>query len=392
MLKDKIRRVKLADLNPAKYNPNEMDVSKRRLLKQSLQHYGYIENIIANQDLTIIDGHHRVEELLDQGIREEDVVILDLTKDEEKALNLALRRIKGTADPTLELQLVEELTLEGFDLELAGFDLEDLQELSLAGEQKQAEEDDFDPETVTETICQKGDLWQLGKHTLLCGDAYTDINKLIGNEFIELLLTDPPYGIDIVNGTNADISAKTGFVGTEGIVKARKYKTIINDDKDFNPQFMLEIARKSIIWGANNFASKLNDNSHWIVWDKKAEKGADHNNFSDVELAWTNIDRKSCVIYRHLWSGLLREGDRDIELQERVHPTQKPVGLMGEIINDYSKTNDNILDLFGGSGSTLIACEQLDRNCFMMELDPHYCDVIIHRWEDFTGEQAEKIS
>jgi ParB-like chromosome segregation protein Spo0J len=129
MLKDKLQRVKLADLNPAKYNPNEMDVTERRLLKQSLKHYGYIENIVVNKDLTIIDGHHRVEELLDSGVEEEDVVILDLSKDEEKALNLALRRIKGKADPVLELKIIEDLSLKGFDVELAGFDDVKLQEL-----------------------------------------------------------------------------------------------------------------------------------------------------------------------------------------------------------------------------------------------------------------------
>ena len=128
-LKDKMQRVKLKNLNPAPYNPNEMDVTKRRLLKQSLEHYGYIENIVANKDLTIIDGHHRVEELISNGVDEEDIVILDLSKDEEKALNLALRRIKGEADPQLELELVEELSLEGFDLELAGFDDVELESL-----------------------------------------------------------------------------------------------------------------------------------------------------------------------------------------------------------------------------------------------------------------------
>ncbi len=129
MLKDKLQRVKLADLNPAKYNPNEMDVTERRLLKQSLKHYGYIENIVVNKDLTIIDGHHRVEELLDSGVEDEDVVILDLSKDEEKALNLALRRIKGKADPVLELKIIEDLSLKGFDVELAGFDNVELKEV-----------------------------------------------------------------------------------------------------------------------------------------------------------------------------------------------------------------------------------------------------------------------
>lgn len=117
-----------------------------------------------------------------------------------------------------------------------------------------------------------------------------------------------------------------------------------------------------------------------------------NDNFSDVELAWTNIEGKTCKLYHYLWSGLLREGNRDLELKERIHPTQKPVGLLINILNDYSNEGDNILDLYGGSGSTLIACEEINRNCFMMELDPYYCQLIINRWEDFTGEKATKIN
>ncbi len=150
MLKDKLQRVKLKDLNPAKYNPNEMDVSKRRLLKQSLEHYGYIENIVVNKDLTIIDGHHRVEELIGQDVEEEDVVILDLSKDEEKALNLALRRIKGEADPKLELELIEGLSLKGFDLELAGFDDVELEGLKQVYDLPESEPE-FD-ETIADDI------------------------------------------------------------------------------------------------------------------------------------------------------------------------------------------------------------------------------------------------
>jgi ParB-like chromosome segregation protein Spo0J len=154
-LKDLLKRVKLKDLNPAKYNPNEMDITERRLLKQSLEHYGYIENIVVNKDYTIIDGHHRVEELIEAGTLEEDVVVLDLSKDEEKALNLALRRIKGKADPELELKIIEDLTLKGFDVELAGFTSESLQELAVGldfGEIPDPEDHEKIPEKKPKTI------------------------------------------------------------------------------------------------------------------------------------------------------------------------------------------------------------------------------------------------
>lgn len=141
-----------------------------------------------------------------------------------------------------------------------------------------------------------------------------------------------------------------------------------------------------IIWGGNNFASGLPDNSHWIVWYKNMPD----NDFSGAELAWTSIDKKTVKVYTHTWAGMTRAGNRKDELSKRVHPTQKPVGLFADILNDYGPAS--VLDLFGGSGSTLIACEKTNRKCFMMELDPHYCDVILTRWEKYTGKQAELIN
>jgi DNA modification methylase len=123
----------------------------------------------------------------------------------------------------------------------------------------------------------------------------------------------------------------------------------------------------------------------WLIWDKQ-----NTGNFADAELAWTSFD-KSVKLYHFMWNGLVREGDRKAEGERRIHPTQKPVGLIAHILNDFTKEKNAILDCFGGSGSTLIACEQLNRKCFMMELEPKYIDVIIARWEKFTGRKAEKI-
>jgi hypothetical protein len=212
-------------------------------------------------------------------------------------------------------------------------------------------------------------------------------------EKADLLLTDPPYGINIVNTGRVGIDAPAGFgkVGTRGMVKARTYHNIEGDDHPFDPRPFLDLAPVVMLFGGNNFASRLPDSPAWLVWDKKAEKGADHNNFSDVELVWTNLKQKSCPIYRHLWSGLLREGDRNVELKDRVHPTQKPVGLIAAILSDHSNPGALCLDPFLGSGTTLIACEQLGRTCYGMEISPRYCQVIIDRWEKLTGQKAEKI-
>jgi len=252
------------------------------------------------------------------------------------------------------------------------------------------------PELPKNPKAKLGDIYQLGNHRIMCGDSTKDLDKLLDGIDVNLLLTDPPYGIDIVSKGIVGRSDKVGFTsnhesGKHSLAKARKYRKIIADDKPFNPKYLLTLAKTIIIFGANHFASKLPDNSHWLVWDKKAEKGADRNSFSDVELMWTNVKRKNAMIYRYLWSGLLREGDRKSELKERVHPTQKPVGLLAEIIKDYSKETHTVLDCYLGSGSTLIACEKTNRICYGMEIDPAYIDVIITRWENYTNKKAVKL-
>ena len=150
---------------------------------------------------------------------------------------------------------------------------------------------------------------------------------------------------------------------------------------------MQEVSRNQIIFGGNYFTDFLPPKACWVVWDKENEG----NKFADVELAWTSLD-KAARIYRWKWNGMVRQGSHETEGAKRVHPTQKPAGLMVNILSDFTDDGAIILDLFGGSGSTLIACEQLGRKCRMMEIDPYYCQVIIDRWEAYTGKKAEKIA
>ena len=225
----------------------------------------------------------------------------------------------------------------------------------------------------------------------MCGDS-TDpecVKKLVG-ENADLLLTDPPYGIDIVQGKHIGGEGKTHFNHVEGeVVKVSDYIPVKGDDTTETAKKAVEIAQQitknQIIFGGNYFTDFLYPSSCWCVWDKE-----NTGNFADVEMAWTSFN-KGAKLYRWLWNGLSRKGDRKTEGKTRVHPTQKPAGLFGEILKDFSEENDSVLDLFGGSGSTLIACEQLDRTCYMMEYEPHYIDVIIKRWEEFTGRKAELI-
>lgn len=247
----------------------------------------------------------------------------------------------------------------------------------------QADEDEV-PEHV-EPKTKLGDIYQLGRHRLMCGDSTSidAVEKLMAGEKADMVFTDPPYGISIVGGGKA-----FGSIGGSKIVPANKYSPVIGDETTqtaidaFNLCSSLKI-EKMIFWGANHYSSNLPDSSCWIVWDKD-----NTGNFADAELAWTN--QKTAVrIFKHTWNGLIKASERN---EKRCHPTQKPIALAEWAFKEYGTDGEKVLDLFGGSGSTLIACEKTNRKCFMMELDPHYCDVIVARWEKYTGKKAELVN
>ena len=246
----------------------------------------------------------------------------------------------------------------------------------------------------------------LGKHRIVCGVSETDFVRLMPADDVKggIVLTDPPYGINIVKGGRVrQIGGKAkiagsiggvksfgagvkGKVGVPGVVAPRLYSPMEGDDKPFNPAWVLTLGAAQIIFGAQFFASRLIDRTAWLCWDKVV---SDKATFSAFELAWTSFTGRTRM-YRHRWSGMLREGDRKTELIDRVHPTQKPVGLFEQILEDVAKKYSIVLDPYAGSGSTLIACEKTDRTCYALETSPAYCDVIVKRWEDFTGRKATR--
>jgi hypothetical protein len=395
--KRELKNVPLADLVPYARNPRKNDPAVQRVAA-SLKEYGLVKNsIVVDEDMVLITGHTTMKAMqaLKWATAPEVTQVFGLTEAQKKAYRIADNKLGELAawdDELLALEF-DDLKELDFDVDLTGFDTKELAKILDA--EKEAHEDDYEPPVEVETSIQRGDLFRLGRHRLLCGDSTSadDVARLMDGKRADLLLTDPPYGINIVNTGRVGIDAPAGFgkVGTRGMVKARTYHNIEGDDHPFDPRPFLDLAPVVMLFGGNNFASRLPDSPAWLVWDKKAEKGADHNNFSDVELVWTNLKQKSCPIYRHLWSGLLREGDRNVELKDRVHPTQKPVGLIAAILSDHSNPGALCLDPFLGSGTTLIACEQLGRTCYGMEISPQYCQVIIDRWEKLTGQKAEKI-
>lgn len=384
----KVQEVAVNKLKPYEQNAKKHGKDQIEKLKASILEFGFLTPCLIDAEFNLIAGHGRVEAAKALGVEKVPCVFIEgLTDAQRRAYILADNRLGELGEWDMDIVAEELLALDDmdFDVTLTGF------ELPCVDEQHDVVEDDFSEDA--ETRCKLGDVWQLGEHRLICGDS-TDIfaiEKLMDGEKAELLLTDPPYGIDVVKGSKVGGGGATHFgkVGGGNWVDSKTYSSIIGDDTTDTARENYSVALihtdNQIIFGGNYFTDFLPPSRCWIVWDKE-----NTGNFADAELAWTSFDR-GVKLYHFLWNGLCRAGSREVEGKTRVHPTQKPVGMLAYILKDFSKENDKILDCFGGSGSTLIACEQLNRKCYMCELDPHYCDVIINRWETFTGQKAVRL-
>ncbi len=388
----------LSDLHPAEYNPRvalapEDEEYKR--IKRSIETYGHVDPIIINSDGTIIGGHQRYNVLLDLGYDTAHVVIVDLDKNAEKALNVALNKISGEWDDEKLCDLLQDLDLSGYDFSLTGFTRSELDGLQLKlGVGEAVEDEDFDVDKAVEEcekpVTKRGDLWIMGGHRLLCGDARNvdDMARLMGGAKADLLLTDPPYNVDYVGKTkdalkidndrmsNADFRAflLEAFTAARQSMKAGAAFYIWHADSngyDFRGACMDAgwKVRQCLIWEKDILVLGRQD----YQWQHEPclygwNEGAGH--------AWYS-DRKQTTILRF-----------DKPTRSKEHPTMKPVPLFGYLVQNSSKPGDIVLDPFSGSGTTVIAAEQLDRTAYVMELNERYCDVIVKRWEEQTGEKA----
>ena len=385
-LHDNIEKVEPSEIIPYSNNPKSHPEEQVDKIASSIKNYGFVQPIVVDQDNEVIIGHGRLQAAKKLDLEKVPVIKHeDLTESEIKALRLADNRIAESEweDEKLAVELEQLTESDDYEELIHGFNEDEMSEYldSLTNEEDLEEPDTEDPEQV-ETDIQEGEVFKLGEHRLMCGDATNEehVETLMDGENMDLILTDPPYGIDIVDNQ--------GNIGGVNMAEAGTYHKVEGDKTDFDPSFLLQYDTKTMIFGGNYFTDVLPQRPHWIVWDKDNND----NNFSDCELLWTNIDRYSVMNYSFTWAGMIREGDQEVEGTERSHPTQKPVGLLGDIVKDYSQQGENIVDLFAGSGSLLLAAEQTNRKAFCMELDPQYVQVIINRWEELTGKKADPIT
>jgi DNA modification methylase len=365
---------KISDLQPDTKNANKGTERGAALIESSLRTYGAGRSILIDKHGRIIAGNKTAENFGSIGLEDVLVIQTDGTKlVAVQRMDLDLETDKAAKELAIADNRAGQVSLEWdaevlqeLDVDLAKFWTEDelaalLMEPTVIPELL-TDEDDVPPvPAVPDTVL--GDLYVMGNHRLLCGDStcITDVEKLLGGDRPEMVFTDPPYGMSAVSKS--------------GVLSERYETDILNDDSTEVAGDAYRLCEAMgfpmlVFWGANYYANILPPSAAWIVWDKN-NGGSDQ---MDCELAWTNL------------KGVTRQFTKASEKVNRVHPTQKPVALIEWCFDRY-KPGD-VVDLFGGSGSTLIACEKTGRKAYLMELDPKYCDVIVKRWEEATGKKA----
>lgn len=382
-------------IDAVKPYPNNPRINKDAIGKvaESIRAFGFEQPIVVDKDKVIIVGHTRLEAAKRLKLKEVPVIVADhLTDEQARAYRLADNKTNEFSLWDTDLLISELDDITDIDMGLFGFDFGDDEE----EETGDVTEDEM-PDIPEEPISKPGDLYQLGEHRLICGDS-TDVNvieRLLNGQKVDVVFTDPPYGMNL----DTDFSSMKSKLGAN--LEGGSYEQGKVDE--FHPEMVDTVftidAEEVFLWGADYFAEFLpnkNDGS-WIVWDKRAngdnddidaDYSSDKMYGSCFELCWSKKKHKRDIA-RVKWAGIFGL-DNEFD-HKRVHPTQKPVKLVDWFLSRYSKKGDLVVDIFGGSGSTLIACEQTGRKCYMSELDPHYVDVIVARWENLTGKKAVLI-
>ena len=373
-----IIKVNINELISPEYNPRQITNDEMEKLKNSINEFGYIAPIIVNKHNNhIVGGNQRYEALKSLGYTDVDVVFVDEPdSNREKALNIALNKINGEWDFVKLADIIDDLELNDFDISLTGFDDLELENFGIEEDPTEHEpvevvEDNYDEPDDLKVTVQPGDIYILGNHRLMCGDSTKteDVALLMDGKQADMVFTDPPYDLEDNYST---IIFKNAKANAEIFIMTNERKLahiIVKYDKYFRRLFAVDFKVARLI-NSNAPMTQVDFIGHF-----RKEPPTTFNNLND-----------------HFTT--LIESPKTSKTQEHNfnHKHCKNITLPSEFIKHFSNEKENILDLFGGSGSTMIACEQLNRNCYMMELDPYYCQVIINRWENYTGKTARKIS
>ena len=385
-----IEKKNVKDLLPADYNPRK-DLKpgdpEYEKLKRSIEQFGYVEPVIWNEKTgRVVGGHQRLKVLTDMGITEVDVVVVDMDTEKEKALNIALNKISGEWDTEKLALVIADLQGTDFDVSLTGFDPEELEDLFRDDVKGGVKEDDFDVEAELKkpTFSKAGDLWMLGEHRLFCGDSTKPetFDLLMNGKKANLVVTDPPYNVD--------------YKGSAGKIK--------NDSmaEDQFEQFLLAAYQQMEAAMADDASIYVfHSDSHGLAFRKAFEEAGFY-------LSGCCIWKKQSLVLgrspyqwqhepvlfgwkkkgKHQWYTGRKEStiwEFDEPKKNKEHPTMKPIALVSYPIMNSTMTGCLVLDPFGGSGSTLIACEQTGRICYTVELDEKFCDVIVRRYIEQVG-------
>ncbi|EGO8492651.1 DNA modification methylase [Enterococcus faecalis] len=396
-----IEKMKLSELRPAEYNPRvelKPGMEEYEKLKQSILEFGFVDPPIFNKRTgNLVGGHQRVTVAKDLGIGEIEVSIVDLPIEKEKALNIALNKISGQWDEDKLALLLNEL--DENELNISGFTDKEIQEVIDQYDMRldletEAIDDGFEFELPEKPKAALGDIYQLGRHRLMCGDSTNKahIELLMDGEKADLLITDPPYNVNYEGKTEAALKIKNdNKTASEFYSFLRSAFSSAYDNLKEGASFYVWYASSEVI----NFVNSLVDSQFMVkqelIWLKNSfvlGRQDYHWQHEPCLYGWKKDGS-------HRWYGDRKQTtvlDFDKPIANKEHPTMKPIPLFDYQIKNSSKKGDKILDIFGGSGTTMIACEQNDRQAYLMELDPKYVDVIINRWEEFTGKEAIKLN
>lgn len=387
-----ISTVPIREVKPNPKNRNKHSSEQIDRLCEIIKYQGFrTPLIVSTRSGLLVAGHGRLLAAKQLKLDEVPVIYQDFDSEEQEyAAQVSDNAIASWA----------ELDLSGinFDLPNLGPDFDinmlGIKDFELEPADKYGDKDaDATPE-IRATEIQRGDMWSLGNHRLRCGDSTSnsDVAALMNGEKADMVFTDPPYGMNLdTDFSDMPSNWSDGGSKERGTLNPKKYKPVEGDALQFNPSICLSLSQDVVLFGADYYAVGLPPGGSWFVWDKRSSaewnKKIEGMFGSEFELAWSKKKRQR-LIARVPWGGLF--GNEHEDNRKRVHPTQKPIKLAEWVFNE-TNAGKLIVDLYLGSGSTLIACEKTNRKCYGMEIDPVYCQVIIDRWEKFTGQKAVKL-